>query len=222
MSFNINPSKQTRFIVEIDKLLQKYELGHILSTYVQDGVFPEKYARKRMIKAKVHEAAKTAWYTRVSLPEFYRFKLLHGEFGTHWLWLFSKHNRRLLKPCTSVAQLISCVSSLPHISSSCNKCQCDFTNLVDHCIHECSYLNRHRDRFWWDIFSLGADILMYLLMQDKKSISNIFLGVESQVLLNILSERSEDYKTVCILNLHRMWSAYKAPIEYTRLIVFYS
>ena len=38
-----------------------------------------------MIKAKVHEAAKTAWYNRVSTPEFQRFKLLHGDFGTHWL-----------------------------------------------------------------------------------------------------------------------------------------
>ena len=68
-----------------------------------------------MIKAKVHEAAKTAWYNRVSTPELQRFKLLHGEFGTHWLWLFSKDNRRLLKLCTSVVQLISCVSSLLHM-----------------------------------------------------------------------------------------------------------
>ena len=34
MSFKVNPSKQTGFIVEIDKIIHKYELGHILSPYV--------------------------------------------------------------------------------------------------------------------------------------------------------------------------------------------
>ena len=33
-SFKINPSKQTGFIVEIDKMLQKYQLSHILSPYL--------------------------------------------------------------------------------------------------------------------------------------------------------------------------------------------
>ena len=110
-----------------------------------------------MIKAKVHEAAKTAWYNQVSTPEFQRFKLLHGEFGTHWLWLFSKDNRRLLKPCTSVVQLISCVSSLPHLSNTCENGQCDY-NLVDHCIHECNHLKRQRDRLRQDISFLGPHI----------------------------------------------------------------
>ena len=34
-----------------------------------------------MIKANVHETAKTAWYNRVSNPEFYRFKMFHCEFS---------------------------------------------------------------------------------------------------------------------------------------------
>ena len=42
-SFKINPSnKYTGFIEEIDKILQKYQLSHILSSYLQDGVLPGK------------------------------------------------------------------------------------------------------------------------------------------------------------------------------------
>ena len=164
MYFKINPSKQTGFIVEIDKILQKYQLSHILSSYLQDGVFPGKIAWKRMIKANVHETTKTAWHYRLSNPEFYRFKMLHCKFSPHWSWLFSQDNRRLLKLCISVIQLISCVSSLPHISSTCSNCQGEFTNLVDHCIHECIYLKRQSERFWREIFSLGPDIFMYLHM----------------------------------------------------------
>ena len=85
-SFKIIPSKQTVYKVEIDKILQKYQLSHILSSYLQYGVFPGKFAWKRMIKAKVQETAKTAWYDRVSNPEFYRFKMLHCEFRPHRLW----------------------------------------------------------------------------------------------------------------------------------------
>ena len=37
-SFKINQRKQTGFKVEINRLLQKYQLEHILSAYLQDGV----------------------------------------------------------------------------------------------------------------------------------------------------------------------------------------
>ena len=139
--------------------------------------------------------------------------MLHYEFSPHWLWLFSQDNRRLLSPCISVIQLISCVSSLPHISSTCSNCQGVFTNLVAHCIHECIYLYRQRERFWWEIFSLGPDIFMYLHMQDKLILTNLLLGVESPELLQILFETSDNFKSSCTLNLHRMWSAYKASRE---------
>ena len=87
-SFKINPRKQTGFIAEIDRLLQKYDLSHFHFAYLQDGVFPGKFAWKRMIKAKVYESAKLGWYERVSNPEFYRFNMLHGEFSPHWIWVF--------------------------------------------------------------------------------------------------------------------------------------
>ena len=208
-SFKINPSKQTGFIVEIDRLLQKYDLSHILLAYLQDGVFPGKFAWKHMIKAKVHENARLCWYERVSSPEFYRFNMLHDEFSPHWIWLFSKENRKMLKPCISVVQLVSCVSSLPHVSNICRHCQRCFTNLVDHCIHECIFLNRPRARLFQEIFSLGADIYMHLFMQDKHSQTNLLLGVECPEFLQILSDRAETFNSICILNLHRMWCTYK-------------
>ena len=55
-SFKINQRKQTGFIVEINRLLQKYQLEHILSSYLQDGVFPDKFAWKCMIKSKACKA----------------------------------------------------------------------------------------------------------------------------------------------------------------------
>ena len=35
----VSSKRQTGFIIEIDKILQKYQLSHILSSYLQDGDF---------------------------------------------------------------------------------------------------------------------------------------------------------------------------------------
>ncbi|MCG8112938.1 MAG: reverse transcriptase family protein [Candidatus Thiodiazotropha taylori] len=209
-SFELNPENQTGFIVEIDRLLHKYDLRHVLSAYLREGVFPAKFAWKRMMKAKVHELAKLNWYGRIADPEFDRFNMLHNSFSPHWLWLFSRENRKLLKPCFSVIQLISGVSSLPNVLQTCNHCQRNISNVTDHCIHECNYLNRHRSRFLREIFSLGADIYAYLCLQNSVTVTNLLLGVESSEFMRILGERSDDFKITCIFNLHRLWSAYKS------------
>ena len=78
----------------------------------------------------------------------------------------------MLKPCISVVQLVSCVSSLPHVSNICSHCQRCFTNVVDHCIHECIYLNRPRARLLQEIFSLGADIYIYVLVHARQTFTN--------------------------------------------------
>ena len=69
-SFNINPNKQTGFIVEIHRILGKYQLDYILHAYLQDGIFPGKLAWKRMVKSKAQENARLSWFERVSGPEF--------------------------------------------------------------------------------------------------------------------------------------------------------
>ena len=118
----------------------------------------------------------------------------------------------MLKRCISVVQLVLCVSSLPHVSDICSHCQRCFTNLVDHCIHECIYLNRPRARLLQEIFSLGADIYMYLFMQDKHSQTNLLPGLECPDFLQILSNRAETFKSICLLNLYKMWCTSKTNI----------
>ena len=56
--FKINQRKQTGFIVEINRLLQKYQLEHILSAYLQDVVLSGKFAWRCMINSKAHEHAR--------------------------------------------------------------------------------------------------------------------------------------------------------------------
>ena len=175
-SFKINPRKQTGLIVEINRLLQKYNLEHILDVYLNDGMLPGKFALKRMIKTKAHE---NAWYERVSNSEINRFSVLHSDFSPHWAWRFFKNNRKMLKPCIDVVQLLSSVSSLSFIDNICCHCHINFVHLLDHCIHDCIYLNRPRAQFLQEISSLSTDLYMYLSMQDKQMQTNLLLGVET-------------------------------------------
>ena len=209
-SFNINPNRQTGFIVEIHRLLRKYQLDYILHAYLQDGIFPGKLAWKRLIKSKAHESARLSWFERVSGPEFVRFGALHHDFSPHWLWQFSKDNRKMLKPCISVVQLLSRASSLPFLTTICNHCQKIYVNLLDHCIHECIYLNRPRALLLQEIFYLDVDVYMYLNRQDRQTQTNLLLGVMVPEFLQILSDRSETFKRICISNLHKLWCIYKA------------
>ena len=89
-------------------------------------------------------------------------------------------------------KLASCIKHLQTLSC-CQRC---FTNFVDHCIHECIYLNRQRARLFQEIFSLGADIHMHLFMQDKHSQTNLLLGVECPEFLQILSDRAETFNSI--------------------------
>ena len=49
--------RQEGFIPDIVRLLEKYELSDILSTYVENGTFPTSYAWKRLLKSKLYESA---------------------------------------------------------------------------------------------------------------------------------------------------------------------
>ncbi|MCG8077812.1 MAG: hypothetical protein JAY75_16450 [Candidatus Thiodiazotropha taylori] len=206
-TYKIAPAKQMGFIPDIDRLLRKYQLGHILEKYLQDGIFPSKYSWKRIIKVKVHQKATEAWHNRTLTPEFHRFRLVHSEFRTHWLWAFSLENRKFLKPCITMVQLISklCIINATDV---CNYCHRNYDNIVDHCIHDCLYILRQRHIFWQEILSLGLDVYRYLSMQSKIVLSNIFLGSECQELYQLLSEKSEQFMIICFRNLHHMWRMY--------------
>ena len=169
-----------------------------------------------MIKAKVHECAKLDWYGRVSNPEFDRFTMTHQSFSLHWLGLFSRENWKLLKPCISVIQLIIGVSSLPIVLQICYHSQRNVSNVIDHCIYICNYVDRYRSRYWREIFSLGADIYTYLCFQDSVTRTNLPLGVESAEFIRILVESADDFKITCIFNLHRLWFAYKSYWVYIK------
>ena len=177
--------------------------------YFRDGIFPGQLAWKRILKSNVKNSAVANWHTRISAPEFSRFKSIHTDFQPNIFWLYSKEKRKLLAPCTSVIQMISNLNNTLFDGNICPCCNLMYENIIDHCIHECLYLNRERAVFWNELSKLDLNVYMFLNIQEPVFLSNIFLGQENLELSRVLQEKGEIFRRICIFNLHFMWYKYK-------------
>ena len=84
-------------------------------------------------------------------------------------------------------------------------------NIVDHCLHDCSYLDNEISEMWQEILSLSLPAYGYLYMQNISFVSNVLLGMKNIDLELILGASQEAFKICCIRNIHNMWRKYKMP-----------
>ena len=111
-SYGTNGTKQTGFIPDIVSLFGKYHLLDVSETYIKESVFPSKLIWKKIIKHRIHEHELYLWHSRTLQPEFSRFKRVHNNFRTHYVWIISRDKPKLLPACKSVIQMISNVVSV--------------------------------------------------------------------------------------------------------------
>ena len=71
--------RQEGFVPDIVRLLEKYELSDILSTYVENGTFPTSLAWKRLLKSKLHQSAISTWDSRTLTHDFNRFRTIQSD-----------------------------------------------------------------------------------------------------------------------------------------------
>ena len=114
--------RQEGFVPDIVRLLEKYELRDILSTYVENGTFPTSYAWKRLLKSKLYESEIYTWDSRTLAHDFNRLRTMHSEYTPHWAWYLSKERRTLLLPSISFIQMISQLTEMPMDSKFCMYC----------------------------------------------------------------------------------------------------
>ena len=131
-SFTINNASQKGYIPDIFKIMEKYGLTVHFNIYEKTNTFPSKIRSKHLVKHRIHERDLSSWKTRLSAPEFDRFRLLHTEYSPHVLWIYSKEN------CCYLAASISCVHMIAKVVGnpfcnpvSCTQCSTNYDNVVD-------------------------------------------------------------------------------------------
>ena len=200
---------QHGFIPDVIKLLEKYQMLHIVHSFVDVSRFSSKNAWNRLLKGKLHQSAICSRNSRTLAQEFYRFRIVHPEFQPHWARYFSKNQRKLLSPCTSVVQMIASLTDT-RLNVLCTACDSYYDNIADHCIHECSYLTIDRAKLWQDIRNTSTAAFEFLFSQNMFLVSNVLLGMANAQLNNILNDELDNFKRVCVLNLHKLWQKYKS------------
>ena len=98
------------------------------------------------------------------------------------------------------------ISSLAEVNSGnkdCIFCEMFYDNIVDHCLHVCSYLDDERSEMCQEILSLSLPAYGYLYMQNISFVSNV------RDLEQILGESQEAFKICCIRNSHIMGRKYQ-------------
>ena len=178
-------------------------------TFVCTSRFPSKNSWNRFLKGRLHQSAICSWNSRTYTQEFYCFRIVHPEFQPHWAWYFSKSQRKLLSPCTSVIQLTASLTDTRH-NILCTACDSYYDNIADHCIHECSYLTIDRARLWQDIRNTSTTDFEFLHRQNMFVVSNVLFGTANVQLNNILNDELDNFKRVCVLNLHKMCQKYNS------------
>ena len=140
ISYTNNPSRVRGFIAESFKLFYKYNLGHIIKVFTNEGVFPSKNVWKNMVKQHVNMYFSNNLYMRVTENStFTLYSLLHQQFYQFIpadIWVLSKQNRRLIPVCKVIAQMIS--SFFSTFSTTCNKCGVFTNQKVVHLMFFCA------------------------------------------------------------------------------------
>ena len=205
-SFVVYRDLQEGYIPDIINILEKYELKNYFDDYIKNNNFPSKSSWKRLVRCRIQEKEVSAWLNRTSAPEFDRFRRLHTDYSPHNLWISSKENLHVLSQSISCIQMTARTADNVLSPLSCLRCNCNYNNIVDHCIHDCSFVAQERLNLWYEIFHLNTDIFSYLRSLDKTFLTLIFLGLEVDRVHSSLGSLYQMFRFLCPSNLHQMWS----------------
>ena len=81
---------------------------------------------------------------------------------------------------------------------SCPQCSTNYDNVVDHCIHDCLFLNLDRSRLWYSIQQLNSDVCTYLRSLDKAFLTMIILGLGDDKVRFILGDQFQQFRSILL------------------------
>ena len=89
------------------------------------------------------------------------------------------------------------------LSTSCTTCRFQIILLT-------KLWHKDRTKLWQDIRNTSAAAFEFLFSQNMFLVSNVLLGMANAQLNNILNDELDNFKRVCVLNLHKLWQKYKS------------
>ena len=69
------------------------------------------------------------------------------------------------------------------------------------------YTSAVRAKLWQDIRNTSTASFEFLHSQNMFLVSNVQLGMANAQLNNILNDELNNFKRVCVLNMHKLWQS---------------
>ena len=68
------------FLPDVNRIMYKYGLEKYFREYFEEGLFPGKYAWKRVAKTAIKKTYVLNWNLRTSIDQFQRYRFVHCTF----------------------------------------------------------------------------------------------------------------------------------------------
>ena len=105
---------QHGFIPDVIKLLEKYQMLHIVHSFVDTSRFSSKNAWNRLLKGRLHQSAIYSGIVEHWHKSFIALELFTLNFSLIGRGISPKNQRKLLSPCTSVVQMTVSLTDTRH------------------------------------------------------------------------------------------------------------
>jgi hypothetical protein len=128
---------QKGFIPDVIRILDKYNLSHVLINYIQTGEFPNKKVWKVKCRNSISNHETLKWSERLSKDnDFARFKFLHTNIEHAIIWECANDSKSLLN-AHKISRLWINKPYYQNNSFLCSKCGIISSDAMKHCALEC-------------------------------------------------------------------------------------
>ena len=129
------------------KVCMKYNLIHIILSWLEIGVIPSKCEWKKTVKKCITDVNHSRWRFEICLyPKLKFLRIVHSNTQTSCWWLLARSLPFLKRPCCTIIRLL-CGSNVLAVNSKCDKprsariCENCALNRVEDLMHFIMYCN---------------------------------------------------------------------------------
>ncbi|MEW8545933.1 MAG: reverse transcriptase family protein, partial [Candidatus Thiodiazotropha sp.] len=190
----------------MDAILALIDLGleHIVSEYRNSGMFPSKFAWKKVVNAKIAQERDNTFLSEVYEENLDPFLRLHSEVKPNYFWRLSQKYPHLLPACKSVVKLISLLFCSNAVSV-CLACAAEVVCYVHHCIVWCPNNAMVRQNMWAMLCqTFGTELSAKLANMSVTEFVNVLLGDHEPLSGALDDERIDDFYCMVAGFLHRL------------------
>ncbi|KAL4237991.1 hypothetical protein ACF0H5_002702 [Mactra antiquata] len=172
-----NSPRLLGFIPDILSILNTYDLGTYLDQFLLTGLFPPKFAWKKICTCVIHNREETMWRDRLDLcSDFRLFRGCHWQLREYPLWTIARTNPGCL---SSVKFLTSvCCRRASEENDTCHRCPQPRSIDVEHMLFHCPTTSTKISiaKFFDDIGALSVPLLTLLRGCSKDDMLAYMLG----------------------------------------------